>query len=101
MPIYGGSTSFCFYKVLDSFLGLKKLENKCDFLVYLPLSSLILNLDLMQSFHLKENTWLSYFASGSPISPSGANDVPEFLVLKREVIMKTDQCQLIAILPNP
>lgn len=48
-----------FHKVLDSlhkviFLGLKKLESKHTLVANLPLSSLILTSDCIQSLNLKE-----------------------------------------------
>lgn len=52
-------------------------------------------------FEFKRNSLLFYFANRSPIIFSGTNDEPEFLVLQGEVIMRTHQCKLIAILPNP
>lgn len=92
-----------FHKVLDSlhkaiFLGLKKLESKHTLVAYLPLSSLILTLDCIQSLNLKETVGYLILLIGLL---SGINDEPEFSVLQGEVIMRTHQCELIAILPNP
>jgi hypothetical protein len=64
------------YSQLDIiFLGLKKLEKyTCSSSILLPFKSFILNRDFIQCLHLKENNWLSYFASVPLNIPSRIKD---------------------------
>lgn len=88
-----GTNSFYFHKALNFqlkviFIGVKKVGNKLILLVYLLLSSLIINSNLMQCLHLKENNLLSYFVSKPTIIPSGTKNETGFLVFKGAMTMK-------------